>query len=68
MMHKIAEQIRTRIGDFHPQIALILGSGLGALADSIQDAVSINYTDINGFPRSTVPPPRGAPPAAAGRG
>lgn len=54
MMHQIAAQIRTRIGNFRPQIALILGSGLGSLADSIQDAVSINYTDINGFPRSTV--------------
>lgn len=54
MIHKIAEQIRMRIGSQKPQIAIILGSGLGALADSIKDAIFINYSDIEGFPQSTV--------------
>lgn len=39
---------------FAPQIALILGSGLGALADEISDAVVIDYKDIPHFPVSTV--------------
>ncbi|MFY4775901.1 purine-nucleoside phosphorylase [Metabacillus sp. RGM 3146] len=37
-----------------PKIGLILGSGLGVLADDIQNAVKISYSDIPGFPESTV--------------
>jgi purine-nucleoside phosphorylase len=36
-----------------PQIALVLGSGLGAFADDLTDAVRIPYERIPGFPRST---------------
>lgn len=41
--------------DFTPQIALVLGSGLGDYADGIQVAAEIDYRDIEGFPVSTVP-------------
>ncbi|MCT1575982.1 purine-nucleoside phosphorylase [Oceanobacillus kimchii] len=37
-----------------PSIGLILGSGLGVLADEIEEAVSIEYKDIPHFPTSTV--------------
>lgn len=37
-----------------PEIGLILGSGLGVLAEEIEDAVSIPYEDIPYFPISTV--------------
>ncbi|MBE2941119.1 purine-nucleoside phosphorylase [Anoxybacillus flavithermus] len=37
-----------------PQIGLILGSGLGVLADEIQQAIKIPYSDIPNFPVSTV--------------
>ncbi|WP_257832278.1 purine-nucleoside phosphorylase [Salipaludibacillus agaradhaerens] len=37
-----------------PTIGLILGSGLGVLADDIKDPVTIPYKDIPGFPQSTV--------------
>jgi purine-nucleoside phosphorylase len=36
-----------------PHIALVLGSGLGAYADSLADSARISYGDIPGFPRST---------------
>jgi purine-nucleoside phosphorylase len=36
-----------------PQIALVLGSGLGGFADSLTDAVRIPYAEIPAFPRST---------------
>jgi len=36
-----------------PKISLILGSGLGAFADSLSDAARIPYTQIPAFPRST---------------
>jgi purine-nucleoside phosphorylase len=37
-----------------PQIAIILGSGLGALADDVQVDVAFPYSEIPGFPVSTV--------------
>ncbi|NNU84082.1 purine-nucleoside phosphorylase [Geobacillus sp. BMUD] len=37
-----------------PKIGLILGSGLGVLADEIEEAVRIPYEEIPGFPVSTV--------------
>lgn len=36
-----------------PEIALVLGSGLGAFADEFTDAAKIPYADIPHFPRST---------------
>ena len=54
MIQKIAAQIRSLIGRRRPETAIILGSGLGALADEITDSVSISYADIDGFPQSTV--------------
>ena len=44
-----------KVTDFKPEIAVVLGSGLGAFADNIDIAVSIDYKDIEGFPISTVP-------------
>lgn len=37
-----------------PEIALILGSGLGVLAEEIEDAIKIPYNEIPHFPVSTV--------------
>nr|WP_318383207.1 xanthosine phosphorylase [uncultured Enterobacter sp.] len=39
---------------FTPRIALILGSGLGALADRMEDKTVISYASLPGFPVSTV--------------
>ncbi|GIO55337.1 purine-nucleoside phosphorylase [Paenibacillus cineris] len=41
-------------GGVQPEVGLILGSGLGILADLIQDGISIAYEDIPHFPVSTV--------------
>ena len=40
--------------DFKPEVALILGSGLGDYADGIQIEATVSYTEIEGFPTSTV--------------
>ena len=40
--------------DFVPKVALILGSGLGDLAEQIDIDSVLSYADIEGFPRSTV--------------
>jgi purine-nucleoside phosphorylase len=43
---------RTKI---QPIAAIVLGSGLGGLADDVEDAVRIPYAEIPGWKRSTVP-------------
>lgn len=48
-----ARSIQSRYSE-DVRIALVLGSGLGAFADELEDSVSIPYEDINGFARSTV--------------
>ncbi len=48
-----AARIRSRLPD-SPEVAVILGSGLGPLADRIRDPVRIPYGEIPHFPRSTV--------------
>ncbi len=49
-----AAAIRTRT-KVQPVVAIILGSGLGALADQVTDAVRIPYGEVPGWKRSTVP-------------
>ena len=43
-----------------PEVALILGSGLGDYADTLEDAVKIPYAEIPNFPQPTVPGHTGA--------
>lgn len=44
---------------FKPEIALILGSGLGDYADTMEVVEMLDYHDIEGFPVSTVPGHKG---------
>ncbi len=39
---------------FNPEIAIVLGSGLGSLAYEIQNSIELNYSDIPYFKTSTV--------------
>jgi purine-nucleoside phosphorylase len=48
-----AAAIRSRIAT-EPEIAIILGTGLGGLVGRIESQVVIDYKDIPGFPLSTV--------------
>ena len=43
-----------KITDFKPRVAIVLGSGLGSLADEIRIVETVNYRDIEDFPVSTV--------------
>jgi len=47
-------QLRLRT-DFIPDVALVLGSGLGAFAESVEAVCRVDYAEIDGFPVSTVP-------------
>ena len=49
-----ADIIRARKPGFAPRVAMILGSGLGVLAEQMQDAVAIGFDELPGFPISTV--------------
>lgn len=50
---KAAQYIEAKISN-KPEIGLILGSGLGVLADEIENPVKIPYEEIPNFPTSTV--------------
>ena len=41
--------------DFKPDVAIVLGSGLGNFADNIEVKARMSYSEIEGFPVSTVP-------------
>jgi purine-nucleoside phosphorylase len=49
-----AALIREQLGGCRPRLAIMLGSGLGQLADRIERATNIPYAEIPGFPPSTV--------------
>jgi len=49
-----ADIIREKIGNLQPRAALILGSGLGELADAMTDKIAIDYAALPGFPVSSV--------------
>ncbi|MFA9556065.1 purine-nucleoside phosphorylase [Evansella sp. AB-rgal1] len=56
MIEKIKQSVQFIQGKINvkPEIGLILGSGLGDLADDVTNAVKIDYRDIPHFPSSTV--------------
>jgi len=49
-----AEAIRARLGRRQPRLAIVLGSGLGSLADRLEDAVRVPYREIPGFEAPSV--------------
>ena len=48
------DAVAARLGDLRPRVAIVLGSGLGFLADQVEDAVRVRYRDIPGFPEPGV--------------
>lgn len=53
MLQKCVDYIKNKIGDFEPEIGIVLGSGLGELADE-NCSIAIPYTELPGFEASTV--------------
>ncbi len=49
-----ADVIGARAPGFSPRVGLVLGTGIGALAEAIEGAVIIDYGDLPGFPLSAV--------------
>jgi xanthosine phosphorylase len=52
--HAAARVIAERAPGFAPRLGIILGSGLGGLADALEQPTSIDYADLPGFPRPGV--------------
>jgi len=54
-----ARAVQARLGGFVPQIAMILGSGLGDLGDLVENPIFVEYKDVPHFKPSTAPGHRG---------
>ncbi len=54
LCYSFSNQIKKHLNNFTPEIAIILGSGLGNIADNISNKIIIKYNQIDGFPQSTV--------------
>jgi len=54
-----AEAVARRLGRSAPRVAVVLGSGLGQVADAVEEAVRIPYREIPGFPEPGAPGHKG---------
>ncbi len=50
-----AAVLRERLGDFRPEVLMILGSGLGALADEVENPIKVPYEEVPHCKVSTAP-------------
>ena len=58
-INDVADFINEKTNGFKPEIGIILGSGLGDLAEQIENPIIIDYKDIPHFPVSTAPSHKG---------
>ncbi len=57
--HESAETLQSRLDGFVPEVLVILGSGLGALADEVEAPVTVPYAEVPHMKRSTAPDHKG---------
>ena len=53
-VQEAAAVVRSRLGGLCPQVGVVLGSGLGAVAEAVENPLVIPYAEIPHFPQSTV--------------
>jgi purine-nucleoside phosphorylase len=53
-IHEATEAVRKRLGPLKPRVAIVLGSGLGFLANEVVSPIPIPYSQIPGFPEPGV--------------
>jgi len=58
-IEEAASVVAKRLGKLKPRVAIILGSGLGAVADAVQSAIRIPQSAIPGFPEPGAPGHKG---------
>lgn len=49
-----ATYLKGKLGSLTPRVGIVLGSGLGAAAEAVSNAVTVPYAEIPHFPQSTV--------------
>lgn len=54
-----ADALRAKLGTFQPKVLLILGSGLGALGDEVENPIAVPYEEVPHMKRSTAPDHKG---------
>jgi len=54
MSWREAAQLLTERAGATPRVGLVLGSGLGQVADAVENAIAIPYSDLPGFPKPSV--------------
>ena len=54
MIETTLQQLRALAPNARPRIAVVLGSGWGALTEHVRDAQRIPYAQLEGFPKATV--------------
>ena len=52
-IYTAADYVKSQLGDLRPKVGIVLGSGVGKLAESISNPITIPYRTIPGFPVST---------------
>lgn len=57
--HESFQYIKEKLGSFEPEVAMVLGSGLGYLGDQVENAVTVSYSEIPHFKSSTAPGHKG---------
>ncbi len=53
-VNEAADFLRSKLGSLKPRIGIVLGSGLGAVAEAVAKPIFVPYEEIPHFPRSTV--------------
>lgn len=53
LIENAVNYVKGKIGDRQPCVGIVLGSGLGSLADKLEDPIVVPYSEIPGFPVST---------------
>jgi purine-nucleoside phosphorylase len=59
LIRRAADAVAERLGSLRPRVAIVLGSGLGAVADAVQSASRLPYSAIPGFPEPGAPGHKG---------
>ena len=54
MSYRDAANVLAERTGLEPRVGVVLGSGLGAVADAVEDSVGVGYEELPGFPRPTV--------------